>query len=140
MNIKTLLISLIMLLGSTTQASTDDLVMFVHPDSEIKEITKSQIINIYMGKYDEFPRGTDVSPIDTQSSRGIFYRKLIRKSLPQLNAYWSRIKFTGRAENKPTVIESPELVLARIASDKNAIGYMPRKLLKGNYRIIYEFN
>ena len=137
---KTIIFTLLCLLGSTTQASPDDLVLFVHPDSEIKGITKSQIIKIYMGKYDEFPSGTEVSPFDTGSSRTLFYRKLIRKSLPQLNAYWSRIKFTGRAENKPPVIENPEQVLAIIADDKHAIGYMPRKLVKGNFRIVYEFN
>lgn len=44
-------------------------------------------------------------------------------SLPQVNAYWARLNFTGRVL-PPQVRESDEEVLAVVRSQRNAVGYL----------------
>ena len=53
----------------------------------------------------------------------------MRKTLPQLNSYWSRLIFTGRGQ-PPFAVSGNSEVLEFIASNPNMIGYVDVRALQ----------
>jgi hypothetical protein len=50
-----------------------------------------------------------------------FYRELAHKELPEINAYWARLYFTGQA-HPPRQLQSAEEVIRTVAADPGAVG------------------
>ena len=55
--------------------------------------------------------------------RSAFYRGLVNKSVAEVNAYWAKLLFTGRA-SPPQVVGNSRAVLAAVRDNKSAIGYV----------------
>jgi len=120
----------------------EDVVIVVHQDNPTQKMTRSQVIDLFMGKYVAFPNGNKAIAVDLASeqvAKQIFYQKLVGRSLASVNAYWSRIRFTGRAK-PPIEKSSSEGMVSYIAGNKNAIGYIPESMLTDNLKIVYRFN
>jgi len=117
-------------------------VIVVHQDNPTQQMTRSEVIDLFMGKYVAFPDGNKAIAVDLtseQQTKKIFYQKLVGRSLASINAYWSRIRFTGRA--KPPIEKlSSEGMVSYIAATKNAIGYIPKSMLTDNLKIVYILN
>ena len=106
-----------------------DLVVVVNPDNKTEQLTKTQIINIFLGNNREYPGGLPAKPIDlpgSSSEKALFYRGLVNKDLVQMAAYWSRLVFAGNT-SPPTSVANGQDVMQIVASNKNAIGYVDRK-------------
>ena len=106
-----------------------DLVVVVNPDNKTEQLTKTQIINIFLGNNREYPGGLPAKPIDlpgSSSEKALFYRGLVNKDLDQMAAYWSRLVFAGNT-SPPTSVANGQDVMQIVASNKNAIGYVDRK-------------
>lgn len=118
------------------------IVVVVHKNNPVEKMNRSQVIDLFMGKHVAFPNGDKASPIDIQGNKKIkqdFYHSLIGQSLARVNAYWSRIKFTGRA--KPLLEKSDCQAVAKYISDnKNAIGYISKSKLNDNLKVVYQFD
>mgnify|MGYP000027897470 CR=1 FL=1 len=65
-----------------------------------------------------------------------FYKLLIGRSLAQVNSYWSRIRFTGRA-SPPIEKNSASELLAYISVTENAIGYALLSQLSDEVKVVY---
>jgi ABC-type phosphate transport system substrate-binding protein len=118
-----------------------ELVVVVSPHSDITSLTREQVINIYMGRYRVLPDGSTAHPLDAaadSAERGLFYRGLLGKSLDDVNAYWARLVFSGRTA-PPREVPNRQAMLADIADDRNAIGYVERKDLTRNLKIVFSF-
>ena len=88
--------------------------------------------SIFLGKSRQLPDGTKVVPLDQLEGSGLkqeFYAKVVRKTLPQLNSYWSRLIFTGRGQ-PPFAVSGNSEVLEFIASNPNMIGYVDVRALQ----------
>lgn len=135
----TLLILLVILVTSFP-ASADKLVVVVNFDNPTVRLTKSQVIDIYMGKNIAFPDGTSATPVDgPKGSKQQFYKVLIRRNLSQVNAYWSRIRFTGRAT--PPFAKTENIsVLSYVENNINGIGYLPKSMVTNKVKVVYEFD
>ena len=73
----------------------------VHPSVELASIQNQIAANIFLGKSSLLPDGTKVIPIDQEEGeepRDEFYQKVVKKDASQLNAYWSRLIFTGKGQ------------------------------------------
>jgi len=73
----------------------------VHAGSPAGAITTQQAANVFLGKSSSLPDGTKVTPIDQEEGedpRDEFYQKVVKKDASQLNAYWSRLIFTGKGQ------------------------------------------
>lgn len=113
----------------------------VNKNNTISRLTKEQLIDLYMGKYIAFPDGTSAIPVELNESTELkqdFYQKLVGLSLARINAYWSRIRFTGRAR-PPKALASESEVIGFVASEPQAISYIYERDLTPQLKVVYRF-
>lgn len=106
-----------------------DLVVVVNPQNSTEQLSRSQIINIFLGNNREYPNGLVAKPVDlpnASSERALFYRGLVNKDIDQMAAYSSRLVFAGNT-TPPQALSNGQEVLQLIESNRNAIGYVERK-------------
>ena len=121
------------------QVYAEELVVIVNADSGVEKLSRDEVINIFMGRYRKLPNGATAMPLDIDGEsdeRREFYRQLIGKSLPEVNAYWARLVFSGKTA-APADLATQRQVLERVARDPNAIGYVERKNLNRNVKVVY---
>lgn len=134
----TLLLMLIILAMPTI--SSERLVVVINADSPINSISKEELVGIYMGRYRSGNGNDTFSPVDNESLITIFYSQMTNKTVPQVNSYWARLKFTGREYKRPIQVSTSQDVLAAVIRDKNAIGYIPSDQVDASVKVIYEIN
>jgi ABC-type phosphate transport system substrate-binding protein len=118
-----------------------ELVVVVCADSSIEHLSRQELINIYMGRYRKLQNKALAIPLDIAGEspeRRDFYRRLLDKTLPEINAYWARLVFSGKT-TAPAEVNSQREVLERVANDPNAIGYMEKNNLNARVKVVYEF-
>jgi len=100
--------------------------VIVNPRSELGQLSRKQIVDIYMGRITVLPNNSIPLPIDYQGSpemRAQFYQALTGKSLAQINAYWARLSFTGQA-NPPRKLANKAAMSQVVEKNRNALGYV----------------
>ncbi len=140
MKTHSLVISLFMVcMALATPAQAEDVVVVVNASSGIKQLTQEQVINIFLGRHRYYPSGLQAAPIDlpdNNPAKAQFYRKLINKDMPDVNAYWSRLLFSGRVV-PPVQTNSSIEVSKLLMSSKNAISYMFRSEVDQRFVVVY---
>lgn len=130
---------LVMLTVFNSNALEQSLVVVVNTDNPTEQLSKRQLIDLYMGKYVAFPNGEKAQPIDGPSAmRHKFYYTLVNKNLSQINSYWSRVRFTGKA-TPPIGYNSMEFIQDYIANNKYAIAYIESSYVTENMKVVYRF-
>ena len=90
-----------------------EIVVITNPSSEITEMTRRQVVDIYMGRSLTALNGKRFQPYDNVAStatRETFYRQLIGKTLASVNAYWVGLLFAGRASPPRHVADSAAML------------------------------
>lgn len=116
-----------------------EMVVVVHPDNPIATIDQQQLVDIYTGREMNFPDGSYAIPFDLppdSSQRQTFYKTLLGKTVAQVNAYWARLLFTGRA-TPPRVLPSAESVIKMIQDNKAAIAYLDSSETVPGIKVIF---
>lgn len=116
----------------SASSASGELAIVVNNTNDIQEISVEDVASIFLGKSRQLPDGTKVVPLDQLEGSGLkqeFYAKVVRKTLPQLNSYWSRLIFTGRGQ-PPFAVSGNSEVLEFIASNPNMIGYVDVRALQ----------
>jgi len=138
----TYLLFISLLIYSIPLFAKEEIVVIVHPDNPISSMSKSQVIDLFMGKYVAFPNGEKAIPIDIEKPDDLkknFYEQLVGLPLSRVNAYWSRIKFSGRARppaNKKDYTEAINF----LKSTPNAIMYIPKRQLTDTAKVVFAFS
>jgi ABC-type phosphate transport system substrate-binding protein len=131
----------ISLLALSLQARAD-LVVIVNAHNEVEQITRTDVINIFLGNNREFSNGLSAMPVDLPAAlpeKALFYRTLVNKDLDQLAAYWSRLVFAGNT-SPPALAASMHEALRVVASNRSAIAYIDRKYVDAaRVKIVYSF-
>jgi ABC-type phosphate transport system substrate-binding protein len=138
LNILFRLLFLLMLAWAGTARA--DLVLIANPESAVDNLSREEAINIYMGRLRRFPSGAAAQPLDLPSGeteKALFYRLLVNKDLSDIEAYWARLVFSGRA-SPPRTVSNLKEVVERVAKEPNVIGYIDRTLVDKRVRIIME--
>lgn len=125
-------------LQAKVDISNDPLVIVTNSDSQLNELTHDQLIGIYMGRYRSSDESTPILPIDNEIYIETFYKQIINKTLPQVNSYWARLKFTGRDYKRPEKLESSEVVITNLISSTDRISYIPLSQVTDDVKVIYE--
>jgi ABC-type phosphate transport system substrate-binding protein len=121
-----------LLLGIPGTATTE-LVVIVNPDSGVETMTRDDVVNIFMGRYQKLPSGVEAFPVDQKGGKAAFYQGLISKELPEVQSYWARLVFSGQG-SPPRQLESAGEVLDVVVNNKGAIGYVDRDQLNGRVK------
>lgn len=119
--------SILTCLASPVLAASD-IVVITNPGSGVERLTRDEVTAIYMGRSKKLSSGLLAIPIDqapTNPEKARFYRDLIDKELPEVNSYWARLTFSGRG-TPPRQVNSAAEVIETVATNKGAIGYIPR--------------
>lgn len=139
MNIRNTLVSLCLLLLS--QFAMADIVVVANPKAGIRWLTRDDVVNIYLGRYRRLESGLTAEPIDLSGEpeiKAMLYRKLVDKSLAEINAYWSRLVFSGQTQ-PPQMAANTAEALRRVAARPGALAYVERSKVDRRVVIVFEF-
>lgn len=120
----------------------DDLVLVANANSGIERLTKREVVNIYLGRYRRLDTGSTAEPIDLSSktdAKAMFYRLLVDKNLAEINAYWSRLVFSGKTR-PPQQVDDVDKVLEIVGNNPNALGYIDRAAVNSQVIIVFEWS
>lgn len=138
---QTLTILLLILFIGSVQAE-ELLVVVVNKANPVGELSRSELIDLFMGKYVAFPNDVKAIPVELDGDHEIkveFYKNLVGMPLSRVNAYWSRLRFTGR--KRAAVFRANENdLIAFIIANKHAIGYVPQSLVTEDLKVVYILN
>lgn len=132
------LLALIALLTALDGAAAGELVIVVSAKSVVTRLTQDEVIDIFLGRHRELPGGQTATPIDqpkASSTRADFYLALTNKTLSEINAYWARLYFSGKA-NPPVQAEKAADVLAHVLHASGGIGYLEQDQLDPRLRVV----
>ncbi|MEP1447819.1 MAG: hypothetical protein ABJK37_17090 [Paraglaciecola sp.] len=119
----------------------NELVLVVHKNNPTDALSRSQLIDLYMGKYVAFPDGARAVPVDIEEdleTREKFYELLVGMPLARVNAYWSKVKFSGRAR-PPTQQKDEKAILDFVMQTENAIAYVHQNSVTDEVKVVYRF-
>lgn len=103
-----------------------DLFVIANSANQTRHLTASEVAAFYLGKSRSFPGGDYAFVLDyPQGSplRERFFQKVAGMSLSQVNAYWSRLMFSGQ-EIPPQAAPSEQVVLDAVRRNQGALGYV----------------
>jgi ABC-type phosphate transport system substrate-binding protein len=116
-----------------------DIVVVVHKDMDVSQLTQSQVKKIFLARKKHLPSGQFVNPADHDDSKEIyktFYDKVAHKSIRKMKKYWVLLTFTGKAV-APRVYKSDKDIVSAILSYKNIIAYIDNSSLTKDLKVIY---
>ncbi len=119
-------------------ANDSDIVVAVSNRSDIESISKRELIDVFMGRFDVLENGERVQPIDYSEDsrlRAAFYERLVGKSQKQINAYWSRLVFSGRAK-PPVRVDDVEQSIRFIQQNPTGLAYLPASRVSEEMKIV----
>lgn len=102
-------------------------------------LSSSDAKKLFLGKLKKLPNGaspvvieyTDGTPI-----RAEFHDAVTNKSESQLQAYWSKLIFTGKG-TPPKAVGSAAEVIAEVSSNPAAVGYIDSSEVTGDVKVIF---
>lgn len=121
--------------------SAHALVVVVGKNNPVESLSKTQVIDIYMGRYNTFPSGVVAKPLDRiagSTEKQQFYRLLVNKSEEKINAYWARLLFSGRA-SPPSSYATNDEMLRELRDSNQAIGYVLESEVDDSLKVVYRF-
>lgn len=139
---RALLTIVAILLLEQAHSALAQVVVVVNPDSPIARLTRTEVVDLYMGRRTDLPNGRIALPIDLPPDsplRAAYYRALVDKTVSQVNAYWARLLFTGRA-TPPRVVPDTESVLQTISDNRDAIGYLDQGAIDSRVKVVLELD
>lgn len=138
---KALLLTLFLVLSGISGTVGAEPVVVVSATSSLRQLSQDEVVNIFLGRYRRLPTGETAVPIDQPESspvRADFYRRLVNKDLNEINAYWSRLIFSGRT-SPPLQAASTADVMVLLLGQPGGVAYVERALVDKRLRIVMEF-
>lgn len=123
------------LFSGITQAGV---VVIGHPSGP-DALSKSQVSKLYLGKSKKLPNGSKATVLEQAKGatvRDDFHGVITGKTDAQLQAYWSRLVFTGKGK-PPKSLGSSASVKSSVAANINAIGYIDEADLDGSVKVVF---
>lgn len=121
-------------------AGAGELVVVANAESGAGKLSRDQVLNIFLGRFRQFPSGVAAEPIDQPDGgplKAQFYRWLVDKEVSEINAYWARLVFSGRTA-PPYKTKSSVEVLSLLAEKKGGIAYIDRADLDHRLVIVFD--
>lgn len=105
------------------------------------DINEGNISRIFLGKVKAFSTGDKVTLVNlkyNEATRNEFEKKVLNKSASQVKAYWSKLMFSGKGK-PPKELASDKEVLAFVAANPGAIGYVAEGSVDSTVKVIKTF-
>ncbi len=115
-----------------------DMVVVTNASNGVSQLSKTEIINIFMGRFQKLSPSISAFPVDNVLLRPKFYQLLVGKAPSEINSYWARLVFSGRA-SPPRQISEPLELLDIVQNNKGAITYINQAAVDDTVRVVYAF-
>lgn len=122
-----LLGALAVLRPAAPAAAQETFTVVVHAANPVSTMTPVEVGYAFLGRIDTWGDGTAIEPVDLPEkdpTRAEFSRVIHGRSVDAIQAYWRQRVFTGKGL-APPVRSSPDDVIAFVASNPRAVGYVP---------------
>lgn len=129
---------LVLLMAGIGLPAQEPLAVVVNLESGVTQLSREEVINLFMGRQKRLGAGLSVQPVDQVKPPETwtrFYKLLVNKDLSEINAYWSRLFFSGQSQ-PPRKAQSAEEVLALVATNKGAIGFVEKGKVDKRVRVV----
>ncbi len=116
-----------------------DIYVIAHKNSAIQNLNLETLKEIYLGNR-QYINELRVLPLDQdsqESTRQQFYQDIIQKPQGQLISHWSRLIFTGKGQ-APIALSGDQSIVNFVSNNPNVIGYINKKFISSNVKIIYQ--
>ncbi|MDD3765398.1 MAG: hypothetical protein PHP86_19050 [Nevskiales bacterium] len=126
--------------ATSAQNAETAIAVIVNPNSGVTRLDRNDAINIFMGRYRKLPSGLIAFPIDIgehSEERAMFYRRLLDKDLDDIDAYWSRLVFSGQTP-PPMIVPDARTAVELVAGNRAAIAYVPAQAVDARVRVVLE--
>jgi len=123
-------------------SAQEPLAVVVHKNNPVEKLSRSELIDLFMGKYVAFPNDVKAIPVELNGDHEVkvdFYQSLVGMTLSRVNAYWSRLHFTGRKRAAVFKLSENDII-DFIRANEQAIGYMPQSKITGDLKVVYILN
>lgn len=110
---------------AVTPVANAEIAIVVNPESGMTSASVSEISQLFLGKRNEID-GQPARAIDQDEGSGVrdeFYEKVVEKTGSQLNAYWSRLIFTGKGMPPDKVMDDID-VIDMVSEETDLVGYV----------------
>lgn len=112
----------IFLLGVSALTQAEQ-VLVANPGIGITSLPRAQVSRLFFGITDTLPSGARAVPLDVAGpAKDEFSRTVLKKSPEEVERYWARMTFTGKA--KPPREVRPGDVKAVVTATPGAISYL----------------
>ena len=123
-----------------SHAKADDTYAVFSLNNNFKALSKNKVRMLYRGKI-KLLQGVNIELSDwseNNPTRNDFYQILLSKDVAQMNAYWARLSFSGKARPPKVIKEDSMYILLRWLAEKNTrIGYAKLALLPKSANVLY---
>jgi len=119
-------------------SANQQIVVVVPSTSKVTTLSKSEVIDLFMGRFSETNKGQALVPLDYKAEselKGDFYQTLVNRSLRQVNSYWSRLLFSGRAR-APIQVSSIDNLDDLFKDNQNYVAYVPMNAVSKEMKIV----
>lgn len=109
------------------QASESGWIVLISGQSGTANLTQKQVMSLFLGRSRYLPDGDKVTALDhpiESEIRASFYRALTGKNISDIDAYWARLKYSGRA-SPPLPVETSEEIIEILSQEPGVIAYLP---------------
>lgn len=115
-----------------------EVAVIVNPSAGVDTASKEEIARLFLNKSNNI-KGVNLTPIDQaegNAARNAFYQKVGDKTASQLNAYWSRLIFTGKGQPPDAVSDDAEAIQT-VSEDPGIIGYVDASAVNSSVKVIF---
>ncbi|MEM6733251.1 MAG: hypothetical protein AAF658_16955 [Myxococcota bacterium] len=121
-----------------TWAEKEVIVVLVHPESKVTNVSLSELRAIFIGQKRMWPGGESIKPLNLKRGsreRVAFDRLVLGMSPEQVEKFWVDSRIRGKAAAPPEV--SSVLLLQRVtAKTKGAVTYARATQIQGGTRVL----
>lgn len=119
-------------------AARAEIAVVVHPDSPLRELSRQEVSDLYLGRLRRVAGSPPVLVLDQPRDSEIrrrFFLHLNGMALARVNAYWARLQFSGDALPPATVVDDRN-VIAIVRRHPEAIGYVDAAAADDTVRVV----
>lgn len=113
--------------STLAEESKEPWLVVVHSNTGLSKLSKQQVKGLFLGRSLFLPSGKRVKVFDfpvNSEARADFYRILTGKNIADIDAYWARIRYSGRA-SPPQALDSADEIIQAVQNIEGAVAYLP---------------
>jgi ABC-type phosphate transport system substrate-binding protein len=114
----------------------DTIVVVVHKDNSMEDISAATLRKIYLGKITIFPNGKRVVLGEVDKSSETFYRILMNKTPMNIRKYWISVVFSGGMATPPVELKKSEEIREFIQNNPGAILFSTPAVVDSSMKIL----